>query len=834
MKSFTRRVVSLALSCFVLLSGTASIASAQSSSAGVIYQAHVQDIGWQEFVSNGDVSGTTGKSKRLEAIAVKLENTAGGIKYRVHVQDAGWMDWKNDGGVSGTSGQSKRLEAVQMSLTGAAADLYDIYYRVHVQDIGWQDWVKNGATAGTTGQSRRAEAIEIQLVIKGGSVLGTVRDTIITITPVTMTLAAGTAGTITAAVRSVTLTDTSVAWTSSDTAVASVSGGIVTALRAGTATITASTADKNTASCTVTVTGGGSSIPVTPALPELALNEVRVINAATVVFGCVAEPSTVIWNGNPASGISYDAAAKTATITVPKITATANTLTAGAAGYSSSTVHYIIPVGTYDNLLVMSTAGELAQAIAAQQDGQSWILEAGIYDLDAALLAIYGSWTNPAPSAQTGWYFPIHADHLTITGEGTPVLTSSVVSANGAWASQDFITIWGSDVTIDGVNIRSKQETNKAIEVFASNFTLKNAVILANTVARAPEETSTGSLFSGSIYFNAMNPDIGSALLENVTLSGWIAVEKLISSGTVTLRNSVIDFRGNIYANYLWDGTRYQYGVISKNSRIVSEGFKVLVDVNQYNLQVNILDRVPANTIVEFAAGTYYVPAELAVPAGVTLDTATNGAVIEVMPADTVFVYNVPEFNAALNNTAIATIRMAAGIYEFSSQISVDRTVSIIGAGDATILKVSADLGTASVSKHALSIRSSNHVTLKNMIIDSASLAYGVNMYKSQSVLLENVTLKNSKGAGLTVNGSDVAAVNLTTAGNTWGAVNVDPGSGVSVPSSFTLTGSGALTEAAQIWSDGAHVTATATVSVTAAGYTAQPQAGTLIIWSNH
>jgi len=216
----------------------------------------------------------------------------------------------------------------------------------------------------------------------------------------------------------------------------------------------------------------------------------------------------------------------------------------------------------------------------------------------------------------------------------------------------------------------------------------------------------------------------------------------------------------------------------------------------------------------------------LAPPVGVTLDTATNGAVIEVMPADTVLVYNVPEFKAALSNPAIATIRMASGVYEFSSQISIDRTVSIIGAGDATILKVSADLGTANVSKHALSIRGSNQVTLKNMIIDSASLAYGVNMYKSGSVLLENVTLKNSKGAGLTVNGSDVAAVNLTTSGNTWGAVNVDPGSGVSVLSSFTLTGSSSLTEATQIWSDGAHVTGTAAVTVTAAGYTAYPQAG--------
>ena len=37
---------------------------------------------------------------------------------------------------SGTSGQSKRLEAIRIKLTDELAENYDIYYRVHAQEFG--------------------------------------------------------------------------------------------------------------------------------------------------------------------------------------------------------------------------------------------------------------------------------------------------------------------------------------------------------------------------------------------------------------------------------------------------------------------------------------------------------------------------------------------------------------------------------------------------------------------------------------------------------------------------------------------------------------------------
>ena len=77
----------------------------------VSYASHIQTIGWQRFVANGDMSGTTDLGKRLEAVKIELKDLPylGGAKYRTHVQTYGWQNWVNNGQASGTSGQGKRF-----------------------------------------------------------------------------------------------------------------------------------------------------------------------------------------------------------------------------------------------------------------------------------------------------------------------------------------------------------------------------------------------------------------------------------------------------------------------------------------------------------------------------------------------------------------------------------------------------------------------------------------------------------------------------------------------------------------------------------------------------
>jgi uncharacterized protein YjdB len=114
----------------------------------ISYQAHVQDIGWQGWVSDGEMAGTEGQSRRIEAIRIRLLNApqGAGVQYRAHVKGL-------------------RVEALEIRLTGGHP--WSVIYRAHVQDLGWQEWVADGVTAGTTGQSWRIEALRVIVARRG-------------------------------------------------------------------------------------------------------------------------------------------------------------------------------------------------------------------------------------------------------------------------------------------------------------------------------------------------------------------------------------------------------------------------------------------------------------------------------------------------------------------------------------------------------------------------------------------------------------------------------------------------------------------------------------------
>ena len=167
-------ISSVTSSAYLDGSGGGSSGFSGPKGTNLSYRTHVQNEGWQAWRSNGEFSGTSGQSLRLEGINIKLtaNDHSGGIRYKTHVQDIGWQDWKYDGDMSGTTGRSLRLEAINIELTGDLVDYYDLYYRVHAQDIGWMGWARNGEDSGTAGFSRRLEGIQIVLVNKGDAAPG--------------------------------------------------------------------------------------------------------------------------------------------------------------------------------------------------------------------------------------------------------------------------------------------------------------------------------------------------------------------------------------------------------------------------------------------------------------------------------------------------------------------------------------------------------------------------------------------------------------------------------------------------------------------------------------
>ncbi|BBD23677.1 C39 family peptidase [Enterococcus faecalis] len=144
-------------------------AKAEEKVPDINYQTHIQDIGWQGVVKNGEISGTSRRSLRLEGIKMNISNSdlAGSVEYTTHVQEIGWQGYVKDNQLSGTSGKSLRLEAIQIRLTGEIANAYDVYYRVHIEDKGWLNWAKNSESAGSQSAAKRLEAIQIKLVKKG-------------------------------------------------------------------------------------------------------------------------------------------------------------------------------------------------------------------------------------------------------------------------------------------------------------------------------------------------------------------------------------------------------------------------------------------------------------------------------------------------------------------------------------------------------------------------------------------------------------------------------------------------------------------------------------------
>jgi len=55
----------------------------------------------------------------MEAFEIKLTGELAAhysIRYRAHVENIGWQDWVSNGATAGTSGQAKRVEAVMIEL----------------------------------------------------------------------------------------------------------------------------------------------------------------------------------------------------------------------------------------------------------------------------------------------------------------------------------------------------------------------------------------------------------------------------------------------------------------------------------------------------------------------------------------------------------------------------------------------------------------------------------------------------------------------------------------------------------------------------------------------
>lgn len=357
--------------------------------------------------------------------------------------------------------------------------------------------------------------------------------------------------------------------------------------------------------------------------------------------------------------------------------------------------------------IVITNAAELGDAIRDQADGQVWRIKPGTYDLDATELAKYAS-VSPN-GTHTNWYFPIFSS-IEIIGEGNPTITSSVQTLNGNFNTQDFITVWADGVSISGVQIQSKEDVNKAIEIMAKDFTLTNSTIL-------PITYSDGTVNSGSILWNT--PDAGNCLIENVTVSSWIASSRA-SAGNIQIKNSTIDFTNHAYASNDLFRT-----VADDNNLINADGLCIKIDDNVADISKQIIESAPSGTVI-------------------SLETDIN---------------------------------LTSQLYINNKDITIDGNGHTITGDDTNFVAFSTDPSTQPMN---LVSASGSNVTIKNVDIVVGDLNKHTLNVVNSDVVLDNVTLDNQKttgGAALIINTSTVTVENkleVEVGANSWYGVNLD------------------------------------------------------------
>lgn len=126
------------------------------------YEAHVEGYGWTGWKTNGEIAGTKGESRRLEAIRIDAPNYI--IEADAQIEGIGWVNYGiiNKDTIIGTTGESRRLECLRLSIKNKDGKTC-AKFRLHLEGTGDTCFTECDGicTLGSVGESLRIEAIEM-------------------------------------------------------------------------------------------------------------------------------------------------------------------------------------------------------------------------------------------------------------------------------------------------------------------------------------------------------------------------------------------------------------------------------------------------------------------------------------------------------------------------------------------------------------------------------------------------------------------------------------------------------------------------------------------------
>ncbi len=322
--------------------------------------------------------------------------------------------------------------------------------------------------------------------------------------------------TLTATVNPSNATDQTVVWSTSNGSVATVYGGIVTAVGAGTATITATAGGKNT-TCTVTVEAPADATGITLDRTYATMDVGTALTLTATVTPNNAADKTVVWTSTNT---------EVATVSNGVVTS----LSEGTATIRATNIngHFAECTVTVSASYIPTTRVTLSSSVLSLRVGETFGLDAKIAPLNATNKTV--AWSsnnvNVASIASDG----------TVTAVGVGTATVTATTADG---KTDICTV---TVTLSGAS-SSDLSLNAALLQLKENetYTLRatvNAVTVAGgDVAWTSSDTSVVTVVNGTV--TAVG--VGSATVTATANGKSASCAVFVASVYTTVENITLD-----------------------------------------------------------------------------------------------------------------------------------------------------------------------------------------------------------------------------------------------------------------------------------------------------
>ncbi|MBO4625420.1 MAG: Ig-like domain-containing protein [Bacteroidales bacterium] len=290
--------------------GTAAQSKTVKFTTNQAWSADVADVKASTWLSVQPTSGSAGTVTMTVTAQVNPGKEAREASVTIKCGTASKKFTVKQAGIPAVEVTSVTLDKTEVGLVeGETAQLTATVAPDNATDktVTWSSDKAEVATVDNTGKVTAVKEGKATITAKAGSKEATCVVTVtkkvvpvteITLSKETLELTKGQSETLTATVLPADATDPSVTWTTSDASIATVEGGKVTAVKSGSATITAKAGEKE-ATCKVTVTTPVESITLDSS--TITLEEGKSTTLTATVLPADADDKTVTWTSSDAS-----------------------------------------------------------------------------------------------------------------------------------------------------------------------------------------------------------------------------------------------------------------------------------------------------------------------------------------------------------------------------------------------------------------------------------------------------------------------------------------------------------------------------------------------------